>query len=170
MEIWKVVPGFEEYFEVSNFGRIKRLAIQTKRGFRKEKICLPFALNIHGYATSSYTKNNKRITFYLHRMVALAFIENPLGLDYVNHKDGNKGNNSSSNLEWVTQQENVVHCIKNNLTKSQKETHYNAKLTNIEVKEIRSSDKRTKELVKLYKVSKTTIKNIRALKTWKNLD
>jgi HNH endonuclease len=47
--------------------------------------------------------------FYAHRLVALAFIPNPLQLPEINHKDRNKINNNVSNLEWITHRDNVIH-------------------------------------------------------------
>jgi hypothetical protein len=46
----------------------------------------------------------------VHRIVAKAFIPRPTDKEYVNHKDGNKLNNHYSNLEWCTQQENILHA------------------------------------------------------------
>jgi hypothetical protein len=59
-------------------------------------------------------------TALVHRLVASAFIDNPLGLPQINHKDGNKKNNNTSNLEWVTQKGNNRHAIKTNLRRAKK--------------------------------------------------
>lgn len=67
-----------------------------------------------------YKKGHKRVTFYLHRLVALYFIPyNNLIYNAltVNHKDGNKKNNDYSNLEWITNAENVRHAIVNLVSK-----------------------------------------------------
>ena len=53
--------------------------------------------------------------YYLHRLIAIAFILNPEKKEQVNHKDGNKLNNSLKNLEWMTNQENQIHKFKNGL-------------------------------------------------------
>lgn len=60
------------------------------------------------------TKKSKK--FKGHRLLAMAFIENPLNLEIVNHKDGNKSNNELKNLEWVTNAENIKHAYDNGLT------------------------------------------------------
>jgi hypothetical protein len=61
------------------------------------------------------TINREKATYKVHREVAKAFIDNPNNLPQVNHKDGNKENNSVGNLEWVTNQENANHAIQNGL-------------------------------------------------------
>jgi hypothetical protein len=115
MEIWKDVVGYEGIYEVSNYGRVKRLEtlVKNKNGYRlvKEKI-----LNIPSHIYQSvFLSNGKVKQQYVHRLVANAFIPNPLNKEQVNHKDGNKLNNNLSNLEWVTKAENQIHAIENGL-------------------------------------------------------
>ena len=78
---------------------------------RKGKVLKP---NVDGYGYEAVTlsKNGKRKTYLVHRLVAMAFIDNPLQKETVNHIDGNKLNNSVENLEWATQKEQRAHAIK----------------------------------------------------------
>jgi hypothetical protein len=115
MEIWKDVVGYEGIYEVSNYGKVKRLEtlVKNKNGYRlvKEKI---LKIPSHIYQ-SVFLSNGKIKQHYVHRLVATAFIPNPLNKEQVNHKDGNKLNNNLSNLEWVTKAENQLHAIENGL-------------------------------------------------------
>lgn len=65
-----------------------------------------------GYLYVDLYKNGKKKRFYVHRLVAEAFIPNPFNKPYINHKDGNPKNNCANNLEWCTPQENVEHASK----------------------------------------------------------
>lgn len=66
--------------------------------------------NANGYKTITLANNNIKKTFLVHRLVAEHFIQKIKGKDLVNHKDSNKSNNISENLEWVTNSENVIHA------------------------------------------------------------
>ena len=70
-----------------------------------------YKINENGYLRV-YIYNK---TYALHRLIALAFIDNTYNKEQVNHIDGNKLNNSIENLEWVTNKENQIHKIKNGL-------------------------------------------------------
>jgi uncharacterized protein YerC len=103
-EIWKDIPGFEGKYQVSNLGRVKSFVYRrNKTTIRK----LPISNN---YYRLLLCKNGKYESFYIHRLIADAFIPNPKNKKYVNHKDGNKLNNDISNLEWVTSAENSHHA------------------------------------------------------------
>ena len=95
MEVWKKVP-FEEYegkYLISSKGRLK-----NKKTGRIHAI----NLDSYGYPHYLLCSNDKRKAITAHRLVALAFIDNPLNLPCVNHKDEDKTNNSVENLEWCT--------------------------------------------------------------------
>ncbi|PFO76643.1 hypothetical protein COJ86_00255 [Bacillus cereus] len=113
LEIWKSVCGYEDIYEVSNTGKIRSLnylktgTISEMSPHKKE-----------GYKRIELCKKGMRKKFYVHRLVAEAFIENPEQKEFINHVDGNKSNNCSWNLEWVTCRENNIHAIKTGLNKS----------------------------------------------------
>lgn len=73
--------------------------------------------NWAGYMRVGLFVNNKRVTYSVHRLIALTFIKNPNNLPQVNHIDGNKSNNNVNNLEWCSLSQNVKHAYKNNLIK-----------------------------------------------------
>lgn len=106
-EIWKKIEEFEDYM-ISNYGRVKSLK------WGKENILNPVK-DKDGYLIIGLRKNNKKHRIRVHRLVAEHFIEKIDGKDIVNHKDGNKHNNVSENLEWVTQYENMIHAIDSGL-------------------------------------------------------
>lgn len=116
MEIWKQIKGWGNY-EVSNTGRIRRKEIyvnhwrggKRKLPMREMKIKNSWAKGYKGITFT--TKDRKFHNFLVHRLVALAFIPNPDSKPQVNHKDGNKGNNYVSNLEWATPSEDIYHSV-----------------------------------------------------------
>ena len=69
------------------------------------------------YTVVTYTESGKQTSYYVHRLVAEAFIPNPDDKPQVNHKDGNPSNNNVENLEWVTSKENVAHAYEIGLIK-----------------------------------------------------
>lgn len=73
------------------------------------------------YYVSMWNKNtNKHCRFNVHKLVALTYIPNPNNYSVINHIDGNKTNNSISNLEWCTQRDNIHHAYKTGLTRNYK--------------------------------------------------
>lgn len=109
-EIWKDVIGYEGIYIVSTLGRI--ICLHWNNG-DTHRYLKPF--DNGGYQRVVLIKDGVRKKFLLHRLVAEAFIPNPFDKPFINHIDGNKANNSVSNLEWVTPKENVSHAILNNL-------------------------------------------------------
>lgn len=86
--------------------------IRNAKGIRKTYVS-------RCYEKIILTKDNKSKLFSVHRLVAIHFIPNPEGKEFVNHKDGNKLNNNADNLEWCTRSENTIHAYKTGLCKKQ---------------------------------------------------
>lgn len=104
-EIWKDIVGYESFYQVSNYGRVKALKYWSgvhHRYYDREKIMI-LRENERGYLKVQLRKNGKSKTYYVHRLVAEAFIPNPNNLPEVNHKNEfEKGNNKVDNLEWCS--------------------------------------------------------------------
>lgn len=100
LEVWRPIVGFEGIYEVSSEGRVKRV----KDG--ANNILKPFP-NKKGYLIVDLRDCGRRWSVQVHRLVALAFIPNPMGYLEINHIDENKKNNAAINLEWCTRQYNV---------------------------------------------------------------
>lgn len=120
-EIWKDIKGYEGIYKVSNFGNVLSVICGPKTNSvhlkKKSKILSPVPTNFGYYKVELY-KNGIGKIFYVHRLVAQAFIPNPECKPQVNHIDGNKANNNVCNLEWVTASENQKHSISLCLKKS----------------------------------------------------
>lgn len=108
MENWKAIEGTNGMIEVSNEGRVRSL-------LRGEPYVLKTFPDNKGYHRIRVTIERQKMSFKLHRQVALLFIPNPDNHPQVNHKDGNKNNNAVSNLEWCTNKQNAHHAIENGL-------------------------------------------------------
>ena len=98
VEIWK--PSAHENYLVSNHGRVKRID--------SGRILTP-KLNPDGYVIADLCAHGEVKRWRVHRLVALAFLENPEGKPHVNHLDSVKTNNHWRNLQWVTAAENNAH-------------------------------------------------------------
>lgn len=142
-EEWRDLPGNEGKYQVSNLGRIKTLARDTRCGrsgiqHRPEYI-LTQTENPYGYLISSCG--------FVHRCVALAFIPNPNGYSEVNHINGNKHDNRVDNLEWCSRGHNMKHAYDMGLKKVAKEFQ---DITNAKRKRICQIDKQTGETIAEY--------------------
>ena len=125
-EIWR---DYKDNYQISNFGRLKSIYKHSAR------ILTPAILGT--YLVFELRKFGKRERRLAHRLVAETFIPNPDNKPQVNHIDGIKFNNHVSNLEWVTQSENIQHSLERGLKKSG-ENNYLAALTNEQAAWIRS--------------------------------
>jgi len=139
-EVWRQVVG-HQFYEVSDLGRVRSLDRDIESLWHGQPYTRPMPGRVlklktdkNGYAYVIISPNHT--TRKVHHLVAEAFIgPRPSGHE-INHKDGNKANNLPSNLEWVTGKINIRHAFDTGLNHSG-EDHYNTKLSNADVVEIR---------------------------------
>lgn len=113
-EVWKDIKGFEQYYQISNMGRVqsKDRKVMGGQGLhtKKGKILKPQP-NSNGYLRVQLKADGVSVRHFVHRLVAEMFIPKIEGKDIVNHMDSNFLNNNASNLEWVTLKGNMRHAI-----------------------------------------------------------
>lgn len=167
-EKWKPIIGFE--YEVSNRGRVRNLSYGHRRFWGH---ILSPGDNGKGYMFVYLSKGKKPHRFYVHHLVAAAFIGPcPRGLE-VNHENGDKADNKPRNLQYVTRGENNLHAFHKLGRKALRgEQGGNSKLTTEEVVAIRKLLRHGwphYQIAFAYNVSKTTISNIRTGLTWSHV-
>lgn len=166
----KVIPdGFKRYgntrYAVNEYGDIINL---------ETRLVLKQKLNKKGYLQVDL---NPTIT--VHKVVANTFLDKKDGNLQVNHKDGNKLNNTVENLEWVTPKENMIHASRNgliNVTKhklnAKGENNNSAKLKEediLNIKKLLKDGYKDKYIANLYNVSRSNITMIRLNRSWKHV-
>ena len=147
IEEWQDIIGYECIYKISNLGNIESYdrVLKNHNGsylFRSRKI--NSFISKLGYAKVHLSLNGKHKEFSVHRLIAKAFIPNLENKPEVNHIDGNKLNNSISNLEWCTRSENLQHAWDNNLRKV---SDYNKKRMSNMVKSRSILDHKKAEIV-----------------------
>lgn len=164
---WIPVKGYENKYSVSEEGEVMSWNFAKKH--------LPRTLKQRmnrRYMTVCLRKGGSR-SFFVHHLVAEAFIgPRPNGM-VLNHIDGDRKNNSSSNLEYVTPSENAKHACKLYLIDSRGEKHSQHKLTEEQVKEILCALKMgafVGELAKKYSIHQSQISHIKAGRGWRHID
>lgn len=177
-EIWKAVPGYEGKYEVSNLGRVKSLArkFYCKNGITnqvRERILKP-GTDGSGYFRCALCSDKKLTTFKVHRLVARAFVSGETKERFqVNHKDGNKKNNRSDNLEWATVSENCQHSFDIGLQKPKRGMlNGHSKLKDSDIPKIRKmfeSGMTSRQIASFYKMDKTIFLDIKNGKCWSHV-
>jgi hypothetical protein len=164
MVIWKDIKGYEGLYQISNFGNVKSLS----RKYQPKEIILAINRLRSGYKAITLWKNNQCTVIDIHRLVATAFIKNLLNKPCVNHLNGIKKDNRVGNLEWCTYKENTQHAFRTGLINMSGSNHYNAKLSEQDVNEIRfyKGILTQKVLAQCYKCSIQNISLIQNNKTW----
>lgn len=177
-EKWKSVYGYEGFYEVSNFGKVRSVErfIKYPNGFKYKKKSKKRKLtkNNSGYLTVSLFRQNKEKRFLVHRLVARAFCKEYNQSKVVNHIDGDRLNNNAANLEWCEHWENIKHG-KSVLKSEGKliDINKNQKLNDFDVLYIRDFYRRKilncVEIAKLFKVNYSTIRDVVKYKNYKYL-
>lgn len=161
-KIWKDVKDYEGLYKISSSGLVWGL---------KRKIFHKPHTNRKGYLCIDLYKNGIPKRFPVHSLVSYNFIgPRPKGLQ-VNHKDGNKVNNHYLNLEYASAKDNIRHAFKNGLINMRGENNHAAKLSQLQVNEIRKrfnkGDILQKDLARIYSVHFGTISMIIKNRSWR---
>lgn len=162
---FEIIPGYNDMYKINDSGVV--ISFQRK----KTRTLMP-QLSCKGYFKVKLTKSGVCKTLSVHRLVLLTFV-GPSNL-WCNHKDGNKTNNHTSNLEYVTAQQNVIHSFEVlKVKRARGEKASKAKLTEKQVLEIRAAyvpyKMSSPKLAKKYGVSHPTIQAIINRESWKHI-
>lgn len=147
------VEEIQEYYNIHEEGVIER--INTNKSLKPQN-------NGNGYLKVTLTIKGRQYQRYIHRLVAEIYIGRKDYQNQVNHIDGNKSNNSVTNLEWVSNSENQIHAhltgLKNNGNKL-----WNGKFSETDINLMKIYDElkmKRKDIAKIFKCSKSTISEI----------
>ena len=172
-EVWKDIKGYEKFYQISSTGRIKSLDRLDNVGSHHKERILKSCLNTRGYLMVGLYNSGKRHPVNIHKLVTLHFIANPTIGTQVNHKDGNKQNNLSSNLEWCSPSENIRHAHKNGLSKPVKgERVGTSKLTKEEayaIKDMQNKGLSQRIIGEMFNISQQEVCKIHNNKCWVNV-
>lgn len=172
-EIWKDVVGYEGFYKISSKGRVLSLARKGKGSPNSNRILKPGISS--GYHTLIFRKNSKSIPIQIHRIIAIAFLQNLHDYTQVNHKNGIKTDNRVENLEWCTPSENILHCILNGRRDTAKGSRKpNATLNEEQVLKIKIFLKKRGNIsfemvAEMFGVKYGVIQNISSGRCWKHV-
>ena len=162
-EFWQSIPGYPGY-QVSKTGKVVNHIGNE----------LTLVLHHKGYLKVQLSNNAVAKMFFVHRLVAMAFVDNPDNLPQVNHLDGNKQNNYYINLEWCTQSQNIQHAWDNGLMHDIKgENNHSTKINNqiaLSIRQARLTKEFTRKmLAEKFGVTVSLVKDIRSNRSWTHI-
>lgn len=166
IERWRWIVGYEGLYIVSDQGRV--MSMHEEHGNRGETRSKSGHLmkpqdNGKGYKMVQLSRDGKKKFSLIHRLVAIAFLENSDDKPDVNHIDGDKSNNCLSNLEWVTKKENMAHAwgVLHSVPT-------NRDFTEEQILSIRSDERCEQEIADEFGVAQSTINAIRTGRTYRS--
>ncbi len=170
-ERWKDVVGYEGLYQVSDVGRVKRIAFGP--GTFVGKI-LQYCFNKDGYPLVNLHKNSIQKQWQVHRLVLQAFIGScPIGMECC-HNDGDKHNIQLENLRWDTHSNNISDAVRHEtLVDNRGSQNGQSKLTEKDVVKIKKLGKQNvsfKLIAEIFNISLTTIYDIIKRRTWRHIN
>lgn len=162
----KPVKEFEGLYEVDEEGNVYSIRTTCSR---RRKVLKAYSNGCGYLKVNLYDQEGNCKKKYIHRIVAEAFLPNPLHLKEVNHIDCNKRNNSVSNLEWCDRKSNLQHSYEHG-RKRTCENHGSAKLNWLAVHDIRTKMLSQKQYAEKYHISISNISAIQTNRIWKEGD
>jgi len=157
--MWNI-PGFENVYSISFEEKVYN---KNKKKYKTVRI------SEYGYKYVELWLNGKKSKMFIHRIFALLFIPNPCNLATVNHKNGNKLDNSIDNLEWASLIDNTKHAHSTGLIKQKGINSSSCKLTEDQVLLIRTVKETDKYYAARFNVSESTITHARQRRNWKHI-
>ncbi len=169
VEVWRAVPGYEGFYSVSSLGRVRSedRAVTGKLGSTRRlpgKLMCPTP-DSNGYMQVRLSLRTNYKTWKVHKLVLIAFTgEKPVGMQCC-HNDGDKTNNTAENLRYDSVKGNCADRIKHG-TQQRGERVFTAKLTEEQVKSIKSDQRGCREIARHYGLHHGSVSSIKTGKTW----
>lgn len=104
-KIWKDIPSYNSMYKISNEGDVMSFVLSKSGKILKQN-------DVKGYRRVVLCNGDTQKQWAVHRLVALAFIENPENKPHINHKNGVRNDNRLENIEWCTISENAIHSFR----------------------------------------------------------
>lgn len=174
METWRKIPGLPDYYEASSLGRLRRIERTVDAtsphgtGTISQRKIRSKIFKLRALSTKGYQRINLcgRIWF-VHRLIATAFVPNPHDLPQINHRNGRKIDNRPSNLEWATNQQNRDHAVTTGLQPSGERVSKKLTLRQVEsIRALESGGMSQGRIAEMFQIRQQTVSKIARYKSW----
>ena len=171
-ELWRDIPGYEDAYQVSNFGHIASLArlVYHKDGRIRKfpgKTIQPL-IDKKGYEYVNLYTDGRQRHYAIHRLVLMAWLGEPQPWQEACHNDGNPRNNHKDNLRWDTRKNNHADK-KRHGTHRQGESHHNSRLKEFQIRSIRADTRPCKIIAKDFSISFQYVCRIKLRQAWDHI-